>query len=179
MASLATPCAGAKACIATPLLKSHHSHAEQLTELAIWDDMTYEWHIQIEQRYLDPVAGAGARAKEQQLASEKGTTRRFLERLFDARTEDRSWRRGAEGADRPTEPAERSSGGSVTIRRWKRYGKDRLYANGADGLRLGYLEVATGEIVLEVADPTGTIAAQLRASRRALGGTPTDANTRG
>jgi hypothetical protein len=65
----------------------------------------------------------------------------------------------------------------ITVRRWKRYGKDRLYANGADGVRLGYLEVATGEIVLEVADPTGTIAAQLRASHRALGQPPAGEQT--
>jgi hypothetical protein len=328
--------------------------------------VTDEWHIQIEQRYLDPVAGAGARAKEQELSAQKGTARRLLERLFDARTEDRNWRRGAEGEERvaaylaslgerwavihdltigskganldhlvigpagvfvlntknltgkltvyehailqnghkttfvpaalreartvqkrlsaaagreihawsvlvvmgceievkkplanltlvaarslprwldqlpggalspgeaielerlartpetwfprtpttrrpaqpsrqppsshrtsasgpgsaatpdpqrlpspatppsaaPADPVEQNSTGTVTVRRWKRYGKDRLYANGADGLRLGYVEVATGEVVLEVADPTGTIAAQLRASRRALG----------
>jgi hypothetical protein len=57
---------------------------------------------------------------------------------------------------------------SITVRRWKRYGKDRLYANGEEGVRLGYLEVETGAIVLEVADPTGTIAAQLLASYREL-----------
>lgn len=64
-----------------------------------------------------------------------------------------------------------ASSSPVTVARWRRYGKDRLYANGPDGLRLGYLEVATGEILLEVADPTGTVAAQLRASHRALGDT--------
>jgi hypothetical protein len=72
----------------------------------------------------------------------------------------------------PTEPPVGSSDASeITVRRWKRYGKDRPYANGTDGLRLGYLDVVTGEIVLEVADRAGTIAAQLRASHRALGST--------
>ncbi|MFA9430723.1 nuclease-related domain-containing protein [Egicoccus sp. AB-alg2] len=70
-------------------------------------------------------------------------------------------------------PPPTADGRAVTVRRWRRFGKDRLYANGADGLRLGYLEVATGEIVLEVADPTGLITAQLRASHRALGAAAT------
>jgi len=70
-----------------------------------------------------------------------------------------------------------AGGPAVTIARWRRYGKDRLYANGVDGLRLGYLEVATGEIVLEVADPAGTIAAQLRASNRTLGDTAAEPPT--
>jgi hypothetical protein len=328
-------------------------------------DVTDEWHINIDQRYLHNEAGAGARAKEQELTAGKGATRRWLERVFDVRTEDRSWRRGAEGEElvaahlaelgeawavihdltigrkgtnldhliigpsgvfalntknltgkitvyehailqnghktafvpaalrevrivqqrlseaagreirawsllvvmgcevvvkkplanltlvgardlprwlgklpdgvfppgqvlelerlartpatwlpgratsapraafptssapsprvvepRPvwesttpppmgpatmpppsaaTEPTAGSSNASgITVRRWKRYGKDRLYANGSDGLRLGYLDVGTGEIVLEVTDRAGTIAAQLRASHRAL-----------
>ncbi len=61
--------------------------------------------------------------------------------------------------------------GGVTVKRWTRYGKDRFYANAADGTRLGYVEVATGEVVLEVADAAGVISAQLRAARRALGST--------
>jgi hypothetical protein len=317
-------------------------------------DVTDEWHIRIEQRYLNNEAGAGARAKEQELAGEKSAARRFLERVFDPKTEDRSWRRGAEGeekvaselaklgagwavihdltigrkganldhlvigpvgvfalntknltgkltvyehairqnghrtafvpaalrevrtvqqrlssaagrdvrawsvlvvmgcevevrkplanltilharnlsrwlqqlpggvltpgevlglerlartpgtwlpddavqprpgrATRPASPAPTpsvrlpgsSDPGPVTIRRWKRYGKDRLYANDAEGVRLGFLEVGTGEIVLEVADPAGTIAAQLRASHRALGqpspGEPAEGSSEG
>jgi hypothetical protein len=59
--------------------------------------VTDEWHIQIEQRYLNNEAGAGARAKAQELAGQKSTARRFLERVLDPKTEDRSWRRGAEG----------------------------------------------------------------------------------
>jgi hypothetical protein len=316
--------------------------------------VTDEWHIRIEQRYLNNEAGAGARAKAQELAGEKGTARRFVERVLDAKTEDRSWRRGAEGEERVaaeltklgegwavihdltigrkganldhlaigpagvfalntknltgkltvyehailqnghktafvpaalreirtvqqrlsaaagrevrawgvlvvlgcevevrkplanltlvrarslprwlrklpggvlspgevlelerlartpstwlpelsadvvcsaspsvpppptsgTEPVAASGEPPIKVRRWRRYGNDRLYANGADGVRLGYLEVATGEIVLEVADPTGTIAAQLRASHRALGQPPageqtTEGNDRG
>jgi hypothetical protein len=331
--------------------------------------MSDDWHIHVEQRFLNNAAGAGARAKAQELGGEKSTAQRLLERLFDARTEDRSWRRGAEGEERvaaylaslderwtvihdltigrkganldhlvigpsgvfvlntknltgrltvyehailqnghktdfvpaalreartvqkrlsdaagrqvrawsvlvvmgceidvkkplanltlvrarslprwldklpgralspgdvlelerlartpgtwlpgsskarpaaptslrsqaapqpsgrdpashadlrqsapleappastrPMEPVPGISAGSITVRRWKRYGKDRLYANGADGARLGYLEVATGEIVLEVADPTGKISAQLRDGHYVLGGSPT------
>ena len=308
--------------------------------------MNDEWHIRIDQRYLDNAAGAGARAKAEELAAGKGTAQRLLERLFDARTEDRNWRRGAEGEERVAaylaslggrwavihdltigrkganldhlvigppgvfalntknltgkltiyehailqngrktdfvpaalreartvqqrlcaaagrkvhawsvlvvmgcdievkqplanlslvrasslpawldqlphgamtpgevlelerlsrtpgtwvpkatagrsaaagarrsqasrEPAPTGSAGAVTVRRWQRYGKDRLYANGPDGVRLGHLDVATGEILLEVADPNGTITAQLRASHRALGGPHGGKTTRG
>jgi hypothetical protein len=326
-------------------LKRHATGAEQWTWAVDHGGVvTDEWHIRIEQRYLDNEAGAGARAKEQELAGQKGAARRFLERVFDPKTEDRSWRRGAEGEERvaaqlaalgdgwavihdltigrkganldhlvigpagvfalntknltgkltvyehailqnghktafvpaalrevrtvqqrlsaaagrevrawsvlvvmgcevevrkplanltlvrarslprwlnklpggvlsagevlelerlartpgtwlpgssaappratppavPPPPAAAppstaaDSRASITVRRWKRYGKHRLYANGEDGVRLGYLEVESGEIVLEVADPAGTIAAQLRASHRALGQPPVD-----
>jgi hypothetical protein len=57
----------------------------------------------------------------------------------------------------------------VSTSRWRRYGKDRIYANDADGTRLGYIDVATGEVTLEVADPNGLIRAQLSAARRGLG----------
>lgn len=333
--------------------------------------MDDEWHIRIDRRYLDPAAGSGARAKEQELAAGKGWGQRFLERVTDARTEDRSWRRGAEGEERvaailarclddgwavvhdltigsrganldhlligpagvftlntknltgrltvydrailqngqktafvpsalreartvqdrlsaasgldvhawsvlvlagrcevqvkkpltdltlvsasklprwiaglpggkltagdvlrleraardpetwqpprrgggggtggrgtsvppsappplaarsatreattapstppppPTAPMSTVTGadgfGEVRINRWRRYGRDRLYANAADDARLGYIDVATGEVVLEVADPAGELAAQLLAARDALGSPP-------
>lgn len=323
-----------------------------------------EWHIRIDRQYLDPVAGSGARAKEQELAAGKGSVRRLFERVTDARTEDRSWRRGAEGEERvagilarclderwvvvhdltigvkganldhlligpagvftlntknltgrltvyerailqnghktsfvpsalrearkvqdrlsaatgrsvsawsvlvlagrcdlqvkkrpsdltiisaaglprwirhlpggklapgdvlrleraardpetwkprrrgdpggprgavrptPPEPpsptavtaaspeaagavpppppppasitaASADGYGGVTVNRWKRYGKDRFYANASDGTKLGYIDVVTGELVLDVADPTGVVSGQLRAARRA------------
>lgn len=34
---------------------------------------------------------------------------------------------------------------SLTVRRWKRYGHDRLYVEGADGLKLGYWDLLTGK----------------------------------
>ena len=76
------------------------------------------------------------------------------------------------------EPGGHDDAGSIAVRRWKRYGKDRLYANAADGLRLGYLDVATGELHLEVADPTGTITAQLRATHRDLAGPAVEGDPR-
>lgn len=323
--------------------------------------MNDEWHIRIDRRYLDPAAGSGARAKEQELAAGKGWLQRGYERLTDARTEDRSWRLGAEGEERvagilakhlderwvvvhdltigsrganldhlligpagvftlntknlsgqlkvyeraiyqnghktgfvpgvlrearkvqerlsnasghpvtawsvlvlagkcevlvkkpptdltiisasklgrwltqlpgvkltagevlaleraardpetwssrrggssvagrtppappppslvpppapppsavappaPPAPPTRTAIGAddgdvgVIIKRWKRFGNDRLYANATDGTRLGYLDVPTGEITLEVPDPTCVLAAQLRAARHAL-----------
>ncbi len=57
---------------------------------------------------------------------------------------------------------------ATTVNRWTRYGKDRLYANALDGTKLGYIEVASGEVRLEVSDPAGTIEEQLRSARRAL-----------
>lgn len=331
--------------------------------------MNDEWHIRIDRRYLDPAAGSGARAKEQELAEGKSSVRRFFERVTDARTEDRSWRLGAEGEERvaailakhlderwvvvhdltigskganldhlligpagvfalntknlsgrltvydrailqnghktaivpralrearkvqehltaasgrpvgawsvlvlagkceiqvkkppsdltvvsasklarwiaqlpggkltagevlsleraardpgtwrpprggtaggtrsrgpstppgtsprPAPPAAaipatvtatappppprpsvstatgEEGSGEVRINRWKRYGKDRFYANAADDTKLGYIDVVTGEVLLEVTDPAGVIAAQLRAARHALGG---------
>jgi hypothetical protein len=82
-------------------------------------------------------------------------------------------------SDRVTGPArpDRSSRGhdaaadpvGVSTSRWRRYGKDRIYANDGDGTRLGYIDVATGAVTLEVADPNGLVRAQLTAARRALG----------
>jgi hypothetical protein len=37
----------------------------------------------------------------------------------------------------------------LTVRRWTRYGKDRLYVNDADGSRVGWLDLETDEVVLE------------------------------
>lgn len=56
----------------------------------------------------------------------------------------------------------------VSVQRWQRYGKDRQYANGADGARLGFIDVPTGAIHLEVADLTGDVTRQLRAGREAI-----------
>jgi hypothetical protein len=82
-------------------LKHHSPDAEQKTWASDHGgDVTDEWHINIDQRYLHNEAGAGARAKEQELAAGKGATRRWLERVFDVKTADRSWRRGAEGEER-------------------------------------------------------------------------------
>ncbi|SEJ51680.1 nuclease-related domain-containing protein [Demequina mangrovi] len=37
----------------------------------------------------------------------------------------------------------------LTLRRWTRYGHDRVYATGIDGARLGYLDLVTGRTHLE------------------------------
>ena len=37
----------------------------------------------------------------------------------------------------------------LQVSRWRRYGKDRLYVNGADGVRIGWLDNLSGERVLE------------------------------
>lgn len=38
----------------------------------------------------------------------------------------------------------------VVVQRWRKYGKDRLYVNDADGTRIGWLDVATGVDHIEV-----------------------------
>jgi Nuclease-related domain len=35
------------------------------------------------------------------------------------------------------------------VTRWRKYGKDRLYVNGADGVRIGWLDNVSGERVIE------------------------------
>ena len=47
----------------------------------------------------------------------------------------------------PRSPATEPSDG-VVVRRWRKYGKDRLYVNTRTGTQLGYCDLATGEIVL-------------------------------
>jgi hypothetical protein len=37
----------------------------------------------------------------------------------------------------------------LQVTRWRRYGKDRLYVNGPDGVRIGWLDNLSGERVLE------------------------------
>lgn len=37
----------------------------------------------------------------------------------------------------------------VQVSHWRRYGKDRLYVNGADGVRIGWLDNVSGERVIE------------------------------
>jgi hypothetical protein len=40
----------------------------------------------------------------------------------------------------------------LTVNRWKRYGKDRVYVNLGDGSRVGWLDLHTGQVTLERAD---------------------------
>ncbi len=54
----------------------------------------------------------------------------------------------------------------VVVRRWRRYGKDRLYVSSVDGQRLGYLDCLSGEMHIEPgADPAEVQAAVQRARR--------------
>lgn len=58
-----------------------------------------EFHIKIDKQYLHNPAGMGAREKELELAADKSRAKRLIERVLDARTDERSWRRGAEGEE--------------------------------------------------------------------------------
>jgi hypothetical protein len=40
-----------------------------------------------------------------------------------------------------------ASAGEVTVKPWKRYGKDRLYVNAPDGTTLGYLDLQADNVV--------------------------------
>lgn len=40
----------------------------------------------------------------------------------------------------------------ITVSRWRRYGKDRLYANDAAGVRVGWVDLQTGDVVNEQPD---------------------------
>jgi hypothetical protein len=62
--------------------------------------MQDDWHIRIEKRYLNQPAGSSARDQERELAAGKSTPRRLVERLLDVRSDDRNWRKGAEGEER-------------------------------------------------------------------------------
>ena len=48
--------------------------------------------------------------------------------------------------------AQAGSATSLVVTRWRRYGKDRLYVNGPDGTRVGWLDLQTGVTTVEVED---------------------------
>ena len=60
----------------------------------------------------------------------------------------------------------------ITLGRWKRFGKDRVYANAADGTRLGFRDLTADEVVLEAGAPP-EVADALRAWTE--GGAPASA----
>jgi hypothetical protein len=57
------------------------------------------WKIELGDQYLFNWAGEGAREMEERHAAGKGRFRRAFERAFDVRTDERNWRRGAEGEE--------------------------------------------------------------------------------
>jgi hypothetical protein len=57
----------------------------------------------------------------------------------------------------------------LTVKRWRRYGKDRVYANDADGARVGWLDLQTDEVVLEREDLRKAFERALAPYREATG----------
>jgi len=49
----------------------------------------------------------------------------------------------------------------IQVSRWRRYGKDRLYVNGADGVRIGWVDNLSGERVIERPELTAAFEAAL------------------
>lgn len=68
----------------------------------------------------------------------------------------------ADGASTSTPGVRAPAEDGFAIRRWRRYGHDRLYANLADGRRVGWVDVATGAITIELAEFNETGGAALR-----------------
>jgi hypothetical protein len=48
--------------------------------------------------------------------------------------------------------------GDLVVTRWRRYGKDRLYVAGADGTRIGWIDMVTGATTLEAPGRDGDLA---------------------
>jgi hypothetical protein len=115
-----------------------------------------DWHIRIDRRYLHNEPGSGARAREQELAAGKGRARRFVERITDARTDDRNWRRGAEGEERVAAVLER-----LDRERWSVIHDLTI---GAKGANLDHLVIGpAGVFVLNTKNLTGTLKVYERA----------------
>lgn len=146
-----------------------------------------DWHIRIDRTSLHRDARAGAAACEG-LVEPAAHGRRRPPRSWRAletwgpavahppRTSPSPSRPTASDVqrarpDQPTRPPNGPAPAATTGRRRRDGdgdGDDRIFATAADGTTLGSVDVATGEVTLEIADPSGTIAAQLRAARRVL-----------
>lgn len=110
-----------------------------------------DWHIRIDKRYLHNQAGSGARRKEAELAGERGRVARWLARVFDTPTEDRSWRRGAEGEERVAATLTRCLDAS-------RWAVIHDLTIGSRGANLDHLAIGPGGVfVLNTKNLTGTL----------------------
>ena len=58
----------------------------------------------------------------------------------------------------------------VTVARWTRYGKDRLYVSTEDGQRVGWLDLLTGEATVEMPEHTDTFHDAVRAHQAGIPG---------
>jgi hypothetical protein len=69
-------------------------------------------------------------------------------------------------------------GDEITVARWRRYGKDRLYANHSDGSRIGWVDLQTGDVVIEQPGAEADCRTAFAAFAAAEGLTLPDAATR-
>lgn len=58
----------------------------------------------------------------------------------------------------------------ATVSRWTKYGHERLYVNGWDGVRLGWLDAKTGEEHIDVPERSGEFREALRNAGHAVNG---------
>lgn len=61
------------------------------------------------------------------------------------------------------------TGNSVTVARWTRYGKDRLYVTALDGQRVGWHDLLTGQDTIERTEVTDAFSEAVSAFQRASG----------
>jgi hypothetical protein len=57
---------------------------------------------------------------------------------------------------------------SMTVKRWTRYGKDRLYVSSKDGQRVGWLDLLTGQSTLEMPEFTDAFHEAVRGHQQVL-----------
>ncbi|MEP6762351.1 MAG: nuclease-related domain-containing protein [Sporichthyaceae bacterium] len=56
--------------------------------------------------------------------------------------------------------------GDLQVVRWRKYGKDRLYVNDQDGLRIGWVDLLTGQVTIEKSEQTDAFNAVVAAHHR-------------
>lgn len=115
------------------------------------------WHIAIHERYHHRAAGSGAREMERVHAKGRSRLQRTFERIVDVRTDERNWRRGAQGEE-------------AAARRLTRLSRDWSVVHdltiGTRGANLDHLVIGpAGVFSLNTKNLTGTVVVSARTFR--------------